>query len=77
MKILLSIIATLALLGAAYEGREAYRWKHWAEAHANLALGAGTYLFQPTEVKDRNGNPLRRVDLIDELLAQAVRNAQR
>ena len=59
-----------------YSTYQAYKWKHWAEVHANLALQAGSYLFQPTDVKDASGKSLRRVDLIDALLAQAVKSAQ-
>lgn len=71
--ILIGAVLALALLAATYQSYEAYKWKHVADERGWLASQSGTYLFAPSGVKDAQGHELRRVDLLDFLIAKELK----
>jgi hypothetical protein len=69
-KILLGVALTLTLLGLGLVGRETYRVYRLNQA-------VSIYLLSETEIRDKNGKPLSRAELIDLVLADVVkRNSQ-
>lgn len=54
-------------------GWPAYQWKRHVDARLALSERAVLYVFAPTEVKDAQGHALRRADLLDAMMANAVK----
>lgn len=71
--ILLSILLTVLTLVAVRQSVEAYKWKQIADQRGYVAEQAAKYLFGPTEVRGPDGKPLRRVDILDALLTNALK----
>jgi hypothetical protein len=64
---LMVMLLLLAIAGAA-------AWHaHQMEKRLAVVEHAALYLFVPTEVLDEQGKPLRRVDLFDRFLANALK----
>lgn len=51
---------------------EARKWKQIADQRGFVAERAALYLFGETEVLDAKKHPMRRVDILDALIANAV-----
>lgn len=72
----LVIVGFVSLLSVSvYEAREAAKWKHWVERNADTSAAAAKYLFSETDLVTSKGVHLRRVDLLDAVIAQAVKSA--
>ncbi len=56
----------VCLAGMGYFAYQDYKWKRVAERST-------LYLFMPTEIKGKDGQFLRRVDLLDAMMANAVK----
>lgn len=50
-----------------------YLWKQALDRRVFVAEQAAQYLFAPTGVLDAKGVPLRRVDLLDAVLTQVLK----
>ena len=70
---LLAVLITLLSLVALRQSYEAYKWKQVADQRGFVAEQAAKYLFAPTDILGADGQPLRRVDILDAILANAVK----
>lgn len=68
---ILAFIVVLGLLGE--RTWAAYKWKTLADQRGKYAEVAASYLFSDTPVK-KDGKPLTRAQLLDLLLAEALKN---
>jgi cytochrome oxidase Cu insertion factor (SCO1/SenC/PrrC family) len=64
--VLAALIGIYVGFGAAKAEFKAYR----------AAQAAALYLFSPTDLKGKDGQPLTRADLLDEVLRDAIAKAQ-
>lgn len=71
------VVATLLIATlVAWFGWSVYagmKWKQNANERGYLSEMSAGYLFGPSGVKDANGKDLRRVDLIDLVLAERLK----
>lgn len=72
----LVVVCLVLVAVASYTSFQAYKWKRIADQRGWRADQTAMYLFAPTEVTNAKGVPLRRVDLLDALLANAIHQKQ-
>lgn len=74
----LLLLLILGLVGLSAERSwEARKWKKAADHRGYLSERAALYLFGETEVLDPAGHKMRRVDILDALIARTVQQQQK
>jgi hypothetical protein len=67
-KILLGVFLAFALLALVLLGQQA--WQVY-----KLTSATAIYLFSETDIKGKDGKPLSRADLLDEILRDAIKRS--